>query len=81
MSGFVELFGRDGGVFLFLIIAVIGGTATGITKIVLAHYRQSQRDEMDTQLKLEMIQRGMSVEEIKDVLLARSVESEVASKA
>ncbi len=39
--------------------------------MVSSHYRRSQLDEMEATLKMEMIQRGMSAEEIAKVLGAR----------
>jgi uncharacterized membrane protein YcjF (UPF0283 family) len=52
------------------VIAIIGGISVVITKVVSAHYRKSQLDEMEATLKLEMVQRGMSAGEIKQVLEA-----------
>ena len=52
------------------LIALVGGLATGFAKIVSEHYRKTQRDEMEATLKMEMIQRGMSAGEIKQVLEA-----------
>jgi hypothetical protein len=42
---------------------IVGGIA-----IVTGYYRDVQRDEMDATLKMEMIQRGMSADEIAKVL-------------
>ncbi len=52
-------------------VAVLGGIIIAITKVVAAHYRKTQLDEMEATLKMEMIQRGMSADEIKQVLEAR----------
>jgi hypothetical protein len=52
-------------------LALIGGITVAITKVVAAHYRRTQLDEMEATLKMEMIQRGMSAGEIKQVLEAR----------
>ncbi len=54
------------------VIAIVGGISVAITKVVSSHYRRTQLDEMDATLKLEMIQRGMSADEIKQVLDART---------
>jgi hypothetical protein len=42
-----------------------------MTAILTGHYRKLQRDDMEATLKMEMIQRGMSAEEIERVLAAR----------
>lgn len=43
----------------------------GLTEYVLHYLRNSRRDAMEATLKLEMIQRGMSADEIERVLSAR----------
>src|SRR5262249_39042011 len=53
------------------VIAILGGIAVAITKVMSAHYRKTQLDEMEATLKMEMIHRGMSAGEIKQVLEAR----------
>ncbi|MEX0676203.1 MAG: hypothetical protein WD063_03970 [Pirellulales bacterium] len=53
------------------VIAILGGITVAITKVVSSHYRRTQLDDMEATLKLEMIQRGMSAAEIKEVLEAR----------
>jgi len=42
-----------------------------MTAILTHHHRSLQRDDMESTLKMEMIQRGMSAEEIERVLAAR----------
>jgi hypothetical protein len=54
------------------VIAILGGISVAIVKVVSSNRRQMQLDEMDASLKLEMIQRGMSAEEIAAVLKART---------
>jgi hypothetical protein len=54
------------------VIAILGGITVAITQVVSSHRRRMQLDEMDATLKMEMIQRGMSAEEIDTVLRARS---------
>ena len=67
----------DGGEFLGLcgivagLFAILGGITVAITKVVAVHYRKTQLDEMEATLKMEMIQRGMSADEIKQVLEAK----------
>jgi hypothetical protein len=53
------------------VVAIIGGITVAITKVVSTHYRKTQLDEMAATLKMEMIQRGMSADEIKQVLEAK----------
>jgi hypothetical protein len=68
----------DGGEILGLcgmivgLLAIIGGIGVAITKVVASHYRRTQLDEMEVALKMEMIQRGMSAADIKQVLEART---------
>ncbi len=67
----------DGGEILGLcgiivgLLALIGGIVVAITKVVASYYRRTQLDEMEATLKMEMIQRGMSAADIKQVLEAR----------
>jgi hypothetical protein len=49
---------------------IIGGTVA-VTALITGHFRKTQRDDMEATLKMEMIQRGMSAEEIERVLAAR----------
>jgi len=64
-----EILGLFG--ILLGMVAIVGGITVAITKVVAAHYRRSQLDEMEATLKMEMIQRGMSAGEIKQVLEAK----------
>jgi hypothetical protein len=73
-----ELFTKlDGGEILGLfgillgLIALLGGLGVGFAKVMSEHYRKSQLDEMEATLKMEMIQRGMSADEIAKVLEAK----------
>jgi hypothetical protein len=67
----------DGGEFLgfcgilLALVGIVGGISVAITKVVAAHMRKSQLDEMEATLKMEMIQRGMSAGDIKQVLEAK----------
>jgi hypothetical protein len=65
-----ELLGLCG--ILLGLVAIAGGITVAITKVVAAHYRRTQLDEIEATLKMEMIQRGMSASEIKQVLEARA---------
>ncbi|MGD9719709.1 MAG: hypothetical protein AB7O59_00650 [Pirellulales bacterium] len=53
------------------VIAILAGLTVAITLAVSRHYRRTQLDEMEATLKMEMIQRGMSAEEIVQVLGAK----------
>jgi hypothetical protein len=59
----------NGGEFLGM-IAIIGGITVWVIKVLTLHNRKTQLDEMEATLKMEMIQRGMSASEIKQVLEA-----------
>ena len=52
-------------------IAIVGGITVAVTKVVSAHYRSTQLDEMEATLKMEMVQRGMPADEIAKVLGAK----------
>src|SRR5262245_60075802 len=52
------------------VVAILGGITVAVTKVVSGHYRRTQLDDMEATLKMEMIQRGMSAAEIKQVLEA-----------
>ncbi len=54
------------------VMGVIGGCAVAIVWILAAYYRSVQVADMDATLKMEMIQRGMSAEDIERVLHAQS---------
>jgi hypothetical protein len=73
-----DMFSRlNGGEFLGLcaiiggFFVIAGGIAAVITKIVASHYRRTQLDEMEATLKMEMVQRGMTADDITRVLDAR----------
>jgi hypothetical protein len=53
------------------LVGLLGGLGLGLAKIMSGHYRKVQLDEMEATLKMEMIQRGMSADEIAKVLEAR----------
>jgi len=56
---------------VFLAIPIVGAVIIAITAILAGTYRKMQRDDMNATLKMEMIQRGMSADEIERVLRAR----------
>ena len=58
-----------GGLFL----PIFGGIAVAIAKLVAAHRRRMLQGDMEAALKMEMLQRGMSADEITQILEARIV--------
>ncbi len=58
-------------VLVVISIPLVGGILIAITAILAGTYRKMQRDDMTAILKMEMIQRGMSPEDIERVLAAR----------
>lgn len=57
---------------LIVLVSVVGGLIIGAIAVVTEYFRGRERDEMDATLKMEMLQRGMSAQEIMDVLKATS---------
>ncbi len=53
---------------VFLLVCVASGAVVKITKAVLSHQRQTVLDDMEATLKMEMIERGMSADDIAKVL-------------
>lgn len=56
---------------LGITIPFTAGVVVLLTFIVTHHVRRMQRDDMEATLKMEMIERGMSAEDIERVLAAR----------
>ncbi|HEX3726788.1 MAG TPA: hypothetical protein VHV08_11125 [Pirellulales bacterium] len=52
-------------------VAILGGMTVAITKLMASYYRKTQLDEMEATLKMEMIERGMSADDIARILQAR----------
>jgi len=67
----------DGGEILGLcgiglgLFALMGGIAVAISTVVTNHRRRVQLDEMEATMKMEMLQRGMSAQDIRTVLEAK----------
>ena len=57
------------------LVAILGGICVAITQVISTSSRRKMLDEMEATLKLEMIQRGLSASEIKQILEARSASS------
>lgn len=56
---------------LGICLPILALTVVGVTLIISINNRKMQRDDMEATLKMEMIQRGMSAEDIERVLAAR----------
>ncbi len=73
---FNSLFGHPWGIVDYtgaiVLVSVVGGLMVGGIAIVTNHQRGVQRDEMDASLKMEMISRGMSADDIVKVLSTAS---------
>jgi hypothetical protein len=72
-----ELLQKLHGDEIFVFATVFTGTVVGgiiaLTAIVTAHWRKSRQAEQEAFLKQEMLQRGMSAEEIVQVITATRV--------
>jgi hypothetical protein len=66
----MNLAGMEG--LLIPLFAIVGASITLVTLIATNYWRKSQRDDIDATLKMEMIQRGMSADEIERVLRAQT---------
>ena len=55
---------------IFVALPILSVLVVLMTAILTNHHRKLQRDDMEATLKMEMIQRGMSAEEIERVLAA-----------
>jgi hypothetical protein len=64
----------DGGE-LIAVIAIVGGLICGMLVLLGEIWRRSRKAEIDARLKTDMLDRGMSAEEIKTVLEAGGKES------
>jgi hypothetical protein len=60
------------------LLGILGVIVVAITKLVADYARKSRRDDMEATLKMEMIQRNMSVDEIERVLAAKMDPSKAA---
>jgi hypothetical protein len=55
------------GIFVGM-VAVLGGVSIAITGVISSNRRRAQRDEIEASLKMEMIERGLSAADIKQIL-------------
>jgi hypothetical protein len=61
---------------LIALTAVLGGLVTGLVTIVAVFWHKIRKAEIDSRLKIEMLNRGMSVAEIEAVLAAGKTASD-----
>lgn len=61
----------DGDQAIAIGIPIIAVFVVAMTGILTTHHRKMQRDDMEATLKMEMVQRGASADEIERVLAAR----------
>jgi hypothetical protein len=61
----------DGGEMI-AIVAIVGGLICGVLVMIGEFWRRIRKAEIDAKLKTDMLDRGMSAEEIKVVLEAGS---------
>ena len=57
-------------VLLIPIVAIVGGLAAGMVKIIAVQLRKAKQTEYEVALKSQMLEQGKSVEEIERVLNA-----------
>ena len=78
MENFINhIFGSPWGptefIGVIVLIGVGGGITIGAIAVVTGYFRDRARDEMDAALKMEMLERGISAEDIVKVLKAGGV--------
>ena len=54
------------------LLAILCSAVVAVVWVIAAYYRAVQVADMDTSLKMEMVQRGMSADDIERVLHTRS---------
>jgi hypothetical protein len=63
------------------LVAILGTIAVALSIVSAVYRRRTQLDDMEATLKMEMIERGMSGEDIERVLKARMGSSDRKSLA
>jgi hypothetical protein len=76
-----DLLSRLNGGEIIAFVAVAGGLLCGITAIIAGCWQRVRRAEMATALKQDMLNRGMSADEIRTVLEAGSRRSQRPSSS
>jgi hypothetical protein len=67
-----EYLSKFNGGELIAVIAIVGGLICGVIVMIGEFWRRIRKAEIDAKLKTDMLDRGMSAEEIKIVLEAGS---------
>ena len=57
---------------LIALVSIVGGLICGIVTIVAVYWYSSHKVDIEAKLKADMLDRGMSADEIRIVLVARS---------
>jgi hypothetical protein len=55
---------------LIALVAVAGGLMIGLVTVVVVYWHKIRKAEIDSRLKMNMLDRGMGIEEIEAVLAA-----------
>jgi hypothetical protein len=61
---------------MIALVSVVGGLLVGLVTIIAMYCHKIRKAEIDNRLKLEMLDRGMSVEEIQAVMAAGKTPSD-----
>ncbi len=80
MESIIHAF-TEWGIYGLWVLGVVCATIVALAAIAAGHRRKMQRDEMDTTLKLEMVQRGMAPEDIERILNAKSGTTDAPPKS
>jgi hypothetical protein len=67
----LDIFAREPGI-LVAVVAIVGGTLISVTAVLAYHWLAARRNETESALKRDMLERGMSAEEIERVIKASS---------
>jgi hypothetical protein len=62
---------------LIALVSIVGGLICGTIVLVASYWRKIRQAEIDAKLKQDMLDRGMTPEEIRIVVEAGSKESDV----
>jgi hypothetical protein len=67
----LDIFAREPGI-LVAVVAIVAGTLIAVTAVLAYHWLAARRTEAESALKRDMLERGMSAEEIERVIRATS---------
>lgn len=63
------------------LVAIVGAVILAVTVVIAVYKRRTLLDEMEATIKIEMVQRGMSAEDVERVLQAKMGVSRAKSLA